>query len=650
MRRVAAILPLLIALLVIPAVSSPTSSGDRPLFYARVDYLLTAEDTGELAVTAGSVKELYAPPEPPGYKLYYVEVFFEDGLPRNVVPVTYDSVIEERGEIKGLVSLSGDVAVTCKDGNATLKVKVKAVYLRREWVPITCSSIKLTVKEPEVPFSKEDLTVKVTIENHAPYAIVGVKGPGGVDLTDSRKQESLSPDAIQVDPKHVVLSMRELPLGDYEILLSEGEDKMLPSAFIAAHEAFHNETVPPGASRTFSVRPRKGWKQLAYIVILYSLEPARNSRSTAVVEADIVDYAYSKDEIITVKGASFLIPPLNLRFWIKAYIAFGSSFRVINGMESPLSVMYVPVLIKEAGDWTPEGVFIDVAEDEIETFSTAYIVVQVPSHGRIVDVITPSGDSYGEYRSALKPWFSALRGVGVLEDEAYIQVKAGGTVEAGEYFFKIEWKPLTLVTVDSKERPIPKATITVAGPLSLTLVTDPEGSASAVLYEPGIYDIEVSFRGYKVATVKLGTIIEGKIVIRCEVYDLTVVTVNLAGRPLEGTEVSLMTTEGVTLVTKESDEKGIAALVQIPKGRYVVRAVYKRIEKMQEVEVDGDKVVEMKLDVLFEIPFLGIPVSSFEAAAVFVVTGATALVLKLLGRGREYGEEELEELEVGFGD
>ena len=649
MKRVVALILLLMSLAPLIAVRAAAENGGAPLYYARVDYMVTAEDSAEIMLRAGSIKTLSAPPEPPGYKLYYMEVLFEDGAPPNVMPVTYDSIVEERGRVKGVVSKSGDVSITCKSGNATLTVKVKAVYLRRVWVPIKGKSITINVESPGLPYSGKDISVKVTIENHAPYAIMGVKGPDGVNYLDPRKQELTDPNAIQLDPKHLVLDMSELPLGKYEILLDEGEENVLPSAFIAVHEAFYNDSVPAGGSRVYRVRAPKGWRNLGSIVILYCLEPARNSRSTAYIEAEAVDYAYFEDEIISIKGASFLIPPLNLRFWIKAYIAFGNSFRVINPMSAPINVIYVPVHIKEAGDWTPEGVFMRVGENDIGYFAMAYAVVQIPSYGRIVDVITPSGDSYGNYRSALKPWFSALRGVGVLEDEAYIQIKSEGAVEYGEYFFKIEWSPIVFKAVDSKGRPLIKATISVNGPLNETLTTGVDGTATTKLYKPGLYDVRVEFRGVTVAEKKLGTIISRKIEIPCAVYDLTVRTVDVKGSPLVGTEVSLITPDGSTLATLETNDNGMAVFKQVPRGSYVIHALYKRIEKYDEVEVDKDKTVEVKLDVLFEIPLVNIPVSTLEAAAAMLSIGVVTLMAKARGfRGREE-EGEYDILEVGVG-
>ncbi len=639
---------LLVAILVASTAAAAASGSKGPTFYARVDYLLTAEDSAEITLTEGAVREIAAPPEPSGYKLYYIEVFFEGGLPKNVVPVGYDYLIEERGTVIGLVSTSGTVSIACRSENATLTVKVKAVYLKREWVKISGQSIKIKVEDPGTPFSKDNLSVKVTIENHAPYAIVGVKGPGGVDLTDARKQEAMSPDTIQVDPKHVVIQLSELPLGEYEILLAEGEEYVLPSAFIAAHEAFYNDTVQPGRTKVFRVRPPKGWKYMACVVVLYSLSPVSSSKASAYVEAEAVDLVYVRDESVSIKAASFLVPPLNLRLWVRAYIAFGDSFRVVNPMGSPVSVIYVPVIIKGAGDWTPEGVYVTVSEEEIKKFAMAYVVVQVPSYGKIVDIVTPSGDSYGEYRSALKPWFSALRGIGMLDDEAYIQVKAGSAIEAGEYFFKIEWEPITLAVVDSKGRPIAGATVELSGPLNTTVVTGADGTVTLKLYKPGVYNVGVRFRGVPVAEYTLGTIISKRIEIPCAVYDLTVVTVSLTGAPLPGTEVTLITPDGKALLSAETNDKGVAVLTQIPKGKYVVHAIYKRIEKMQDIEVSGDRVLEVKLDVLFEIPLLGIPISSFEAAAAGLSLGATAVLFKLVGR--RGGEEEIEELEVAVGD
>ena len=638
--------PMLTALIVLGLLANLAyqQPGTEPLYYARIDYILKAKDSGSFNLNEGAVAEITAPPEPAGYELMYLEAKFGDeGLPKNSVPVMYDHIREDKGKITSLISSSGEIKIACKSGNASFNAIVEAVYVKTLWMPIKGDELKINVEEPEEPFNFKDMTVRVTIENYAPYAISGVIAPSGIDLLSLSAQEQLSPEAVEIDPKHLYISGEALQSGVYHVKLLKGEKYILPSAFIAIHERFINETVGANRAKTFTIRSRKGWKYLGSIVILYSLGMPKNEKTAIKLEAQLVDYVYFKDELIHIEGASFLIPPLDMKFWLKAFIVFGDSFKVDNHMSSQLNVIYIPIMIKEAGEWTPEGVFINIKETDLKDVTMAYAVVQLPSYGTIEDVVTPSGESYGEYASALKPWYTQLRSMGVNDHEAFIQVKSRGAIEAGQYFFKVDWKPVTIVAVDSNRRPLKQALVEVKGPASFTVTTDNEGKAKVKLYIPGEYKVSIKFHGVEVGSSVIGTITDTELRVECEVYELKIMTQNALGQALGGTEVSLILGDKV-LYTGETNDKGIVVFDQVPKGAYIVQAVYKRIEKVQDIEVTKNEVVQIKLDMLFEIPYLGFAVSTVEAASMVFAIGAilTLLLFKRTGRRKEETEEELE--------
>ncbi|RLF04307.1 MAG: hypothetical protein DRK00_07030, partial [Thermoprotei archaeon] len=51
-----------------PALASP---GSGPVYFARVDYVLSVRSNISLLLGEDQVKEIAAPPSPPGYRLYY---------------------------------------------------------------------------------------------------------------------------------------------------------------------------------------------------------------------------------------------------------------------------------------------------------------------------------------------------------------------------------------------------------------------------------------------------------------------------------------------------------------------------------------------------------------------------------------------------
>ncbi|HFC49145.1 MAG TPA: hypothetical protein ENJ59_00275 [Thermofilum sp.] len=639
----------LFAALIILSISARITYGEpdvEPLYYARVDYILKAKDSGSFNLNEGGVAEISAPPEPAGYRLLFLEAKFgDDGLPQNIVPVIYDHVREDKGTITSLISYSGEIKIACKSDNASFNAVVEAVYIKTTWLPITGDELKVNVEEPDEPFNFNDMVVKITIENFAPFAIGGVTSPSGLDLLSLSVQEQLPPEAVEIDPKHLYISGEALQPGVYHIKLLNGEKYVLPSAFIAIHERFNNETVGANRAKTFNVRGREGWEYLGSIVILYSLGTPRNEKSAVNLEAQLVDYVYFKDELIHIDGASFLIPPLDMKFWLKAFIVFGDSFKVENHMASQLSVIYIPIMIKKAGEWTPEGVFVNVKETNLRDVTMAYAVVQLPSYGTIEDVVTPSGESYGEYASALKPWYTQLRSIGVNDHEAFIQVKSRGAIEAGQYFFKIDWKPITILAVDSNNRPLKQAVVEIEGPTKFAATTDNDGRAKVKLYIPGEYKISVKFSNINVGNTVVGTLTDTELYIKCKVYELKIVTQNALGQALSGTEVSLILGDEV-LYTGETNDKGVVVFEQVPKGAYIVQAVYKRIEKVLDIEVVKNEVVQIKLDMLFEIPYLGFAVSTFEAVSMAFIMGAAATFLLLFRRGGKHREETEAGLEV----
>ena len=130
------------------------------------------------------------------------------------------------------------------------------------------------------------------------------------------------------------------------------------------------------------------------------------------------------------------------------------------------------------------------------------------------------------------------------------------------------------------------------------------------------------------------------------VYDLKIITVGMMQQTLSGTDVVLKTMDGATLDSKETNTDGVAVFTQVPKGEYIVEATYKRIHSKDIVKVYSDTVYKMKMDFLFEIPGIGLPLTSSEAVASIVSIGATSLLLLLAKRRKGNIKEERHEIDV----
>jgi len=615
-------------------------------FFARVDYIVVSEENGEVTFNVNEVKEINAPIEPTGYKLYYMEVDFNNGLPQGLVAVSYDKVVEKNNLIRSLFSYTGTVKLAANKENITTTITVKAFFIKREWLPLKSGEIKLKIDPPSEPFTAKNLTVRVTIDNFAPFAFVGLLGPNGENLIDTTQQENMAPDAVKLDFKHLELNMRELSTGTYTLLVKEDKSFVLPNSFIVVEDKMYNTTIKASSESSFTVKQKEGWRTIGAIVILYSIAPSGTNDNYTRILGEMIDYVFKTENDFTVTSASFLVPPLYMKYWVKAYVVYGSWFRVQNYMKSPVNMIYIPISIKETGKWTPQGLTAEVKETDIKKAYSAYLVVQIPSFGRIKSITTPGGETYTNYREAVKSWFGGIRTLAMFENEAFIQVKNKENIESGVYRVAIDWTPLTFKLIDNSERPLVNALLVVLGESSYKTVTNVNGTAKVLLYKPGIYHVTAKFKGVNVGSLDLGTITDTNFTLKCSVYDLKIITVGMMQQTLSGTDVVLKTMDGATLDSKETNTDGVAVFTQVPKGEYIVEATYKRIHSKDIVKVYSDTVYKMKMDLLFEIPGIGLPLTSSEAVASIVSIGATSLLLLLAKRRKGNIKEERHEIDV----
>ncbi len=619
-------------------------------YYAKVDYIVSSRFTINLNFQENDLKEVTAPPPPVGYKLAYMEVTVSEGFPDDLVAVKFDRKMESEGVVTSLVSFSGSIKLAYGGkGNFTTPAELKCVYVKTEWKIIPENGkVIVKVAPPDEPFDLANLTVKVSVDNYAPYIISDVISPSGESILTPEFQEALHPDAVRVDLKNLELNFEYgLEEGEYEIIFKYGDECRLPNAFLAKEIEFYNGTVNAFETKTFTAPTSSDWMIAGYIVVLYSLYPVSGGKADIYVEASMVDYVYFEDEIIRIEGVSYLIPPLNFELWVKAYIVYGSWFKVISRFKKPVNILYAPVLIKEVGEWSKQGLRIRVSEKDVEDSMYAYLIVQLPSYGRVKNIITPSGGALGEYKDSLLPWSSTVRAISVADNQAYIQVKNGETLETGTYIVEIEWTPLRVRAVDADGNPLEGAIVKLEGPISVEAETGEDGVAELLIYRPGMYKLSIEYKSVLVGNAQLYTITETTMEMKCSVFNLEIETVDLWGKALSGTEVVMKTEEGRTIFSGETNENGILKVNQVPGGKYNIEAYYKRVRTDFSETIDSSKKIKLKLDVAFEIPFLGVPVSKLET----ITAAIGSIALGFAGyaasrRGRKVKEEDIVELET----
>jgi len=614
---------------------------ENTTFFVEIEYILKSRTQVSIILAPSEVREIIAPPEPEGYKLEYMIITTSQRyIPKYLAVMNYDKEILEGDRLSAVISFNGKVKIVNSAAkNFTTTIIVEALYVKRKWISITPNTKEITfnVTKPEDPvFTLKNLTIKVTIDNYAPYKISDVIGPEGTSLIELESANKISASSFSVDLKHVILdfSTGDLKEGTYTIKLLYSESAELPSAFIVRNEKFVKDSIPPQSQKSFTRRQQTAAKHLGYVVVLYSVIPEPSyTKAEVKVLSDLVDLVFNRAQEIVTCSASYLIPPLRFRFWVKAFIVFGEKFTVVNGLKEPLNVLYMPITIKPTGKWTPKEVIAEVKSEDIEDSEYAYLVVQLPPNARIKDAVSPSGITFSKYISSQIAWGSVNRSVSVSSRELYIQVKSKNIMEVGSYRIYVNWLPISIKVVDYKGAPIPGAEVTIkSGAMILKGETSETGQVELTPYIPGIYELTVHFKGKLVNETIIPAFYEKTLTVRCSVYDLKIMVVGARGQSLNGAIVMLIdsstNTEIYSLVT---DDTGYCVFKQVPAGDYTLVARYKRVSSSVKITVDKPLEKKIQLDVFIDTPLLNLTLTTKETIGVALALITLAGVIKILG-------------------
>ncbi|MEM1630612.1 MAG: carboxypeptidase-like regulatory domain-containing protein [Thermofilum sp.] len=608
-----------------------------PDFYARIDVLVTTEEIVEIDFGAKSDVLLVSATTLPGFTLERFVAVFEGGAPKGIVPVVYDKRSENMGVLASLVSYTGEIKLSSNGYNGTCKVRLITVQRKTSWQAIRGDITLDTSEYRGAGF--DNVVVRVTIDNYAPYIVKDVLDQQGNSLFSVEFQKTVEASAVKFDLKHVELKVSKLGFGKYTVKLQRNEAFALPGAMLVIEDSYTEYTVAPKSTKALTLKNKLDWKPLGWIIVAYSVAPGPMREPQVKIEGDIVDLAAERRDQIDVRGASLLIPPFLLHYWIEAYTVYGATVKITNLGRDDIRIIAVPVYYREVGVWTPRGLEVSVSSRDLGDAYAAFIVVQVPSLARITSLTLPSGqvlERLGNYTSG---WGSEWRSIVVEEHEAAVQVKNGAQVEEGTYFFSIEWPTLLVKPVDSKRRPVIGAEVVVEGPVKITAVSEADGAARVKPYAPGVYTVAINYRGAKVGEATLATLTGSELLIPCSLYDLQVNVKTALSSPVSGAVVSVES-QGGFKQELETDDSGKVVFTQLPGGTYTVRAEYKGVSAQQTVNLNADASVDLNLWILFELPLIG-PVTAATAAAAGAVTAVVA------GAAFSRRRREVAEIDIG---
>ncbi len=181
--------------------------------------------------------------------------------------------------------------------------------------------------------------------------------PNGTTLSQLVSAWNPLANYIKVEPKYVELMANELPPGQYQVTINYGSEYVMPSAMLIKGTEFLNYTVNPGQTleitgSEFGVPP--GWNLLGYIVAVYTVQPLVVGEQPGHFEiiANMVSPAYLYSDLIQVSGISYLLPPF-IRFapMIGIYIVYDRYFEIVDNLNVPLVVTFMPIIYKPIGQW-----------------------------------------------------------------------------------------------------------------------------------------------------------------------------------------------------------------------------------------------------------------------------------------------------------
>ncbi len=541
------------------------------------------------------------------------------------------------------------------------KITVIYIYSKEYDVQLSEPVVKISLKVPdETGEAVSRQIVKVWVDNNAPYMVHDIILPNNKSYTELTLSGYVI-KGVKVEPKYVEIDASEAPHGTYTIVLTYSKSAVLGSVLLVKALSYMNTTVEPRDSMVISSSDYgvpKGWKVLGYIVAVTAIQPTTGERGGSIrIIGDLVSPISTQSGIINVRMVSYLIPPLmNFRYLVGAYIAYGSTVKVLNNMSVPILVYYIPLLYKSIGEIRLYNKTVilsaEVDSQDLESGIWNVLVVQVPPYAEIEKILTPDGTEYSTVTESRVAWGSTTRLVSIAPDrhQAIITVSFGDMREPGLYRIYLKTEPLTMRILTSSGRPCMSCRVKIrCGKYVITLRPNKEGYVKIdipyILLNPAVVD--VYYDGKLMYEVALTTIPVKPLTLKIRLYNVTIVVTNYRGEPIQGAKVVLVSSDGTIVRSALTDKNGVAVISDLPSGIYTLK-VYVGGKEIAtgKIEVTGNRIVKINSSVVavFTLtPFGTIVITTTAvtiAAAVIVGGIAVALTLRFISRERSRKEQE----------
>ncbi|MEZ0318648.1 MAG: carboxypeptidase regulatory-like domain-containing protein [Pyrobaculum sp.] len=600
---------------------------------AKIEQIAYKVEETTLKISGAGTATLARPYVTPGEGYVYagMKIEFLGAYPS--VQVAADGQLSKTFDQNGFVSAvyagpdASKVTIvnTAKD-KVEVKVRVTYMYVKASYVPLKND----TVFEINVPDGRLaqgfNAMARLTIEPYAPYVVKAVERPDGTPAT-----------VYRVEPKVVEINTP----GKYKITVGQGQP--LPAAMLVKSLSKQTATVSPNGEFAVTgaeVGVPQGWKLLGYIVFAYTGDVnlvGKEVQGDINIQGGLVDVVTDVNQNIIVRSVSYLIPPVwNVNIRYRIALVYGEQFKVSSSLPSTVSVIYIPIVYKEASaQWLPDRALVNVTEADVADGQWTAIVLQLPELAKIVSIKTPGNAVISNATDVKLVWGGGLRMASISPDgrQAYLVVQMGDTKEVGTYVFMINWSPMKIPVVDTKGRPVQQ----LSASADKFEATAGAGYVEVRVYKPEPFTVEISYKGVKAAQVVVNSLVASPQPVTLGIYNVKVVVVGALNQPISQASVSV---EGFPAAGK-TDASGAVLFQDVLAGTYKINVdVGGRVKVSDTLEVNGDVEKVVKTPIVAVVG--GVPITTLDALA--TIGGVSAAGLYFALRRRESPVAEVEQI------
>jgi len=497
-----------------------------------------------------------------------------------------------------------------------VKLRVTYIYVKASYIPLTGdTTVEVSVPDGRLAQGFNAMT-RLTIEPYAPFVIKAVERPDGTPAT-----------VYRVEPKVVEINTP----GKYKITITQGQP--LPAAMLVKSLSKQTATVAPNGEFAVTgaeVGVPQGWRLLGYVVFAYTGDASLIGREIAGdinIQGGLVDTVTDVNQNIIVRSVSYLIPPVwNFNIRYKIAIVYGEQFKVSTNLPSAVSVIYIPIVYKEAQvKWLPDRALVNVTDADVADGQWTAVVMQLPELAKIVAIRTPGNAMISNATDVKLVWGGGVRAASISPDgrQTYLLVQMGDTKETGTYTFIINWSPMRIPVTDTKGKPV--AQLSAAADKFEAVAST--GYVEVKVYRPEPFTLDISYKGVKAAQVVVNSLVANTQPVTLGIHQVRVVVVGALNQPITEASVSL---EGFPASGK-TDGTGAVRFPDVLAGTYKVNIdVGGRVKVSDSLEVNGDTEKVVKTPIVAVVG--GVPITTLDALATAGGLSAAGLYFALARR------------------